>query len=145
MCDTFRCISTYRYKLQLIPERILRINRRLYSTADMSVTKILARQIFDSRGNPTVEVRHILHSESGFFSYCFLTYDFIAQVDLWTDFSKDQYFRSAVPSGASTGVHEALELRDKVASEYMGKGVQKAVDNINNVLGPALIAKVSFK
>ena len=68
----------------------------------------------------------------------------IVQVDLWTDFSKDQYFRAAVPSGASTGIHEALELRDKVANEYMGKGVAKAVENINKVLGPALIEKVSL-
>jgi len=67
---------------------------------------------------------------------------FVIQVDLYTDFSNGQYFRAAVPSGASTGVHEALELRDK-ANEYMGKGVQKAVDNINKVLGPALIEKAS--
>ena len=48
-------------------------------------------------------------------------------------------FRSAVPSGASTGIHEALELRDKVKTDYMGKGVSKAVSNINDVLGPAVI------
>ena len=68
---------------------------------------------------------------------------FVVQVDLFTDFCKDQYFRAAVPSGASTGVHEALELRDKGA-DYMGKGVQTAVDNINKVLGPALAEKVSI-
>lgn len=67
-----------------------------------------------------------------------------AQVDLYTDSNKHQQcFRAAVPSGASTGIHEALELRDKTPNEYMGKGVQKAVDNINKVLGPALIEKVS--
>ncbi|EIW87226.1 enolase [Coniophora puteana RWD-64-598 SS2] len=78
----------------------------------MSVTKIHARQIFDSRGNPTVEV------------------------DLWT--SKGR-FRAAVPSGASTGVHEAVELRDGDKANYVGKGVSKAVDNVNNTLGPKLI------
>ncbi|KAL7414758.1 enolase [Mrakia frigida] len=79
----------------------------------MAVTKVFARQIFDSRGNPTVEV------------------------DLYTEKGK---FVAAVPSGASTGVHEAVELRDEIKSEYMGKGVSKAVDNVNNILGPALIA-----
>lgn len=80
----------------------------------MSITKILARSIFDSRGNPTVEV------------------------DLWTD---KGMFRAGVPSGASTGVHEALELRDQIKSEYMGKGVSKAVNNVNELIAPALIAK----
>ncbi|PVV02850.1 hypothetical protein BB560_002684 [Smittium megazygosporum] len=77
----------------------------------MSILKIHARQIFDSRGNPTVEVD--LYTEKG----C---------------------FRAAVPSGASTGIHEANELRDG-GSSYMGKGVLTAVDNVNKVLGPALI------
>ncbi|KAJ2417168.1 phosphopyruvate hydratase [Coemansia sp. IMI 209128] len=77
----------------------------------MPITRIHARQIFDSRGNPTIEV------------------------DLITD---KGLFRAAVPSGASTGVHEALELRDG-GSDYMGKGVQKAVDNVNNTIAPALI------
>jgi len=78
------------------------------------VTKIHARQIFDSRGNPTVEV------------------------DLTT---AKGVFRAAVPSGASTGVHEALELRDKDPKQYLGKGVSTAVSNINNVIAPALIQK----
>lgn len=78
------------------------------------VTKIHARQIFDSRGNPTVEV------------------------DLTT--SKG-LFRAAVPSGASTGIHEALELRDKDPTHYLGKGVSTAVSNINNIISPALIEK----
>ncbi|KAH7676110.1 enolase, partial [Aphelenchoides avenae] len=80
----------------------------------MSIVKIHAREIYDSRGNPTVEV------------------------DLTTD---KGVFRAAVPSGASTGIHEALELRDKDAAVHHGKGVQKAVANINDKLGPALIAK----
>lgn len=68
-----------------------------------TIQKLHAREILDSRGNPTVEV------------------------DLTTE---DGVFRAAVPSGASTGIHEALELRDK-EDRYMGKGVQKAVENIN--------------
>ncbi|KAI9179311.1 phosphopyruvate hydratase [Blastocladiella emersonii ATCC 22665] len=79
----------------------------------MAIKKVLARQIFDSRGNPTVEV------------------------DLITD---KGLFRAAVPSGASTGVHEALELRDNIKSEYMGKGVKTAVANVNDIIGPHLIA-----
>jgi len=75
---------------------------------------IHARQIFDSRGNPTVEV------------------------DVTTD---KGLFRGAVPSGASTGIYEALELRDGDKARYMGKGVSKAVDNVNSTIAPALIAK----
>uniref|UniRef100_A0A1W7RB61 Enolase n=1 Tax=Hadrurus spadix TaxID=141984 RepID=A0A1W7RB61_9SCOR len=80
----------------------------------MPITKIFARQIFDSRGNPTVEVD--LTTEKGL-------------------------FRAAVPSGASTGIYEALELRDGDKSAYMGKGVKKAVDHVNNTIAPALVAK----
>lgn len=80
----------------------------------MSIKRIHARAIFDSRGNPTVEV------------------------DLFTD--KGQ-FRAGVPSGASTGIHEALELRDNIKAEYMGKGVNQAVKNVNQVIAPALIAQ----
>ncbi|KAF9445283.1 phosphopyruvate hydratase [Macrolepiota fuliginosa MF-IS2] len=78
----------------------------------MSITKIHARQIFDSRGNPTVEVD--IHTAKG-------------------------RFRAAVPSGASTGVHEAVELRDGDKSAYVGKGVSKAVKNVNDIIAPALI------
>lgn len=80
----------------------------------MSITKIHARQIFDSRGNPTVEVD--LYTEKGL-------------------------FRAAVPSGASTGIHEALELRDGDKSKYLGKGVSKAVKNVNELIQPALLGK----
>uniref|UniRef100_A0A914Z7X7 Enolase n=1 Tax=Panagrolaimus superbus TaxID=310955 RepID=A0A914Z7X7_9BILA len=80
----------------------------------MPITRVYARQIYDSRGNPTVEV------------------------DLTTD---KGVFRAAVPSGASTGVHEALELRDKDDKVHLGKGVLKAVANINDKIAPALIAK----
>ncbi|MDK0628389.1 phosphopyruvate hydratase, partial [Clostridium perfringens] len=78
----------------------------------MSITKIHARQIFDSRGNPTVEV------------------------DIHTDKGR---FRAAVPSGASTGIHEAVELRDGDKSNYVGKGVLKAVANVNDTIAPELI------
>lgn len=79
-----------------------------------NVTKVHAREIFDSRGNPTVEVE--VTTAKGM-------------------------FRAAVPSGASTGIYEALELRDKDASKFLGKGVSKAVENVNKVIGPALIEK----
>ncbi|KOC59564.1 Enolase [Habropoda laboriosa] len=78
----------------------------------MPIKSIKARQIFDSRGNPTVEV------------------------DLVTD---NGLFRAEVPSGASTGVHEALELRDNDKSKYHGKSVFKAVENINNTITPELL------
>ncbi|XP_072036183.1 alpha-enolase-like [Amphiura filiformis] len=79
-----------------------------------AITKIHAREIFDSRGNPTVEV------------------------DLTT--SKGA-FRAAVPSGASTGIHEALELRDNDKARFLGKGVLKAVSNINDIIAPKILGK----
>ncbi|WFD32378.1 phosphopyruvate hydratase [Malassezia sp. CBS 17886] len=78
----------------------------------MSIHKVQGRLIIDSRGNPTVEV------------------------DIVTD---KGLFRAGVPSGASTGVHEAVELRDGDANAWVGKGVDKAVSNVNDVIGPALI------
>jgi len=77
-----------------------------------NITKIHAREILDSRGNPTLEAEITL--ESGAFG------------------------RAAVPSGASTGVREALELRDGDKSRYMGKGVTKAVNNVNTEISDAL-------
>jgi len=77
------------------------------------IASIHARQILDSRGNPTVEVDVI--TESGFIG------------------------RAAVPSGASTGKHEAVELRDGDKAVYVGKGVLKAVANVNNVIAPKLV------
>ncbi|MBU1062012.1 MAG: phosphopyruvate hydratase, partial [Candidatus Omnitrophica bacterium] len=79
---------------------------------DTAIKKIIGREILDSRGNPTVEVDVIL--ESGIMG------------------------RAAVPSGASTGEHEAVELRDGDKKRYMGKGVLKAVSNVNNELNSAL-------
>merc|ERR1711937_590646 len=76
------------------------------------IVSIKAREIFDSRGNPTVEV------------------------DLLTDV---HLFRAAVPSGASTGIYEALELRDNDKNRLMGKDVLQAVENINKIIGPRLM------
>lgn len=86
----------------------------------MSIIKsITSRQILDSRGNPTVEVDVLTH---------------------------DGHFgRAAVPSGASTGKHEAVELRDGDKSRYLGKGVLKAVSNVNSILAPQLIGKSVFE
>ena len=76
------------------------------------IAKIQAREILDSRGNPTIEV------------------------EVWTDMGHNG--RAAVPSGASTGAHEAAELRDGDAKRYMGKGVLKAVEHVNNTLNTEL-------
>ncbi len=78
----------------------------------MEIVKITGREILDSRGNPTVEVEVVL--DSGFVG------------------------RAAVPSGASTGEHEAIELRDGDKNRYCGKGVLKAVQNVNEIIAPAL-------
>jgi len=78
----------------------------------MKIEKIVAREILDSRGNPTVEVDVVL--ENGVLG------------------------RAAVPSGASTGENEALELRDGDKNRYLGKGVLKAVENVNTIIAPAL-------
>ena len=77
------------------------------------IEKVYARQIIDSRGNPTVEA------------------------EVWL--SDGTAARGAAPSGASTGEFEALELRDGDKARYGGKGVQKAVDNVNNIIAPALV------
>ncbi len=77
------------------------------------IAEIFARQILDSRGNPTVEV------------------------DILTD--EGALGRAAVPSGASTGIHEAVELRDNDKKLYGGKGVLKAVKNVNDLIAPALL------
>ena len=70
------------------------------------IVKVYAREVLDSRGNPTVEA------------------------EVTTEFGA--FGRAIVPSGASTGVHEAVELRDGDKSRYLGKGVSKAVANVNN-------------
>src|SRR3989338_6031938 len=83
------------------------------------ITYINSREILDSRGNPTVEVE--LVTRSGFSG------------------------RAAVPSGASTGEHEAVELRDGDAKRYLGKGVLKAVANVNGAIQKALLGKEAFR
>ena len=77
------------------------------------IKSIKARQILDSRGNPTIEVDCILDDNA--------------------------MGRAAVPSGASTGEHEAIELRDNDKSRYLGKGVLKAVSNVNDIISKELI------
>ena len=79
----------------------------------MKIKDIISREILDSRGNPTVETD--LYLENG------------------------QMVRASVPSGASTGTNEALELRDKEPNRFLGKGVTKAVNNVNTIIKDALI------
>ncbi|MFW5829434.1 MAG: phosphopyruvate hydratase, partial [Planctomycetota bacterium] len=84
----------------------------------MYIEDVTARQILDSRGNPTVEVDVTLEDGS--------------------------LGRAGVPSGASTGIYEACELRDGDDSAYLGKGVLKAVENVNEKIGPELIGVEAF-
>jgi len=79
------------------------------------ITEIRSREILDSRGNPTVEAE--VYLESGHFG------------------------RASVPSGASTGIHEALELRDGDKTRYLGRGVKNAVKNVNEIIAPELIGR----
>lgn len=76
------------------------------------ITDVYAREVLDSRGNPTVEVEVLTESGAG---------------------------RALVPSGASTGEHEAVELRDGDKSRYSGKGVTKAVENVNEIIAPEIV------
>ena len=82
------------------------------------ISEIYAREVIDSRGNPTVEVE--VYTESGGFG------------------------RAIVPSGASTGEHEAVELRDGDKNRFLGKGVLTAVANINDIIGPELVGMNVF-
>lgn len=77
-----------------------------------TISHVKAREIIDSRGNPTVEADVIL--------------------------TNGQVFRAAVPSGASTGIYEALELRDSDPKRFNGKGCLIAVNNVNTIISPAL-------
>jgi len=77
------------------------------------ISDVYAREVMDSRGNPTIEVE--VYTDSGAFG------------------------RALVPSGASTGEHEAVELRDGDKNRYLGKGVEKAVENVNEIIAPELI------
>ena len=83
-----------------------------------AIDLVYAREVLDSRGNPTVEVEVVLESgETG---------------------------RAIVPSGASTGAFEAVELRDGDSSRYLGKGVEKAVNNVNEIIAPELEGMDAF-
>ena len=82
------------------------------------ITDVYAREVLDSRGNPTVEV------------------------EVWTEL--DAYGRAIVPSGASTGAFEAVELRDNEKDRYLGKGVLKAVENVNNIIAEEIIGMDVF-
>jgi len=86
----------------------------LKKTTPARITKVVGRQVIDSRGNPTVECD--VHTYKGM-------------------------FRAIVPSGASTGIYEAVELRDGDKSMWMGKGCSKAVANLNDIIAPALVGK----
>src|SRR6267378_2473833 len=81
--------------------------------SSLRIQRVRAREILDSRGNPTVEVDVILDSGA--------------------------LGRASVPSGASTGAYEAVELRDGDKKRYLGRGVLKAVKNVNDVIGPKLL------
>ncbi|MBQ7721513.1 MAG: phosphopyruvate hydratase, partial [Kiritimatiellae bacterium] len=83
-----------------------------------AIASVKAREIIDSRGNPTIEADVILDDGT--------------------------LGRAAVPSGASTGVNEALELRDGDPKRYLGKGVTKAVDNVNKLIAPKLVGHDVF-
>lgn len=85
----------------------------------MKINKIFAREILDSRGNPTIEATVI--TENGYVG------------------------TASVPSGASTGEHEAHELRDGISSRYFGKGVLKAVSNVNDIIAPELVGHSVFE
>jgi enolase len=82
------------------------------------ITDIYAREVLDSRGNPTVEV------------------------EVWTEL--EAFGRAIVPSGASTGIYEAVELRDMDKSRYLGKGVIKAVENVNDIIADEIIGMEVF-
>ncbi len=85
----------------------------------IAIRSVHAREILDSRGNPTVEAEVVLENNA--------------------------YGRAAVPSGASTGVHEAVELRDGDQQRFVGKGVRRAVENVNSIIAPALAGEDVFQ
>ncbi len=85
----------------------------------LSIRSVHAREILDSRGNPTVEAEVILENNA--------------------------HGRAAVPSGASTGAHEAVELRDGDQQRFIGRGVRRAVENVNSIIAPALTGEDVFQ
>lgn len=159
---TFPCHSTHLFLLAVIPhhhlqqendfadqdirthtpphftEDYLFLEEKIHITAPLKmpsyITSITAAQRLDSRGNPTVQVT--LTTDKGIPKFLFWNkvLEALLTVFLGT-------FRGLVPSGASTGIHEALELRDTESAAYGGKGVQQAVSNVTSTIAPALIAK----
>ena len=101
---------------RLEPSRSFHATMNAHST---SIASVHARQILDSRGNPTVEVDVVL--------------------------ADGTLGRAAVPSGASTGAYEAVELRDGDKSKYLGKGVLKAVHNANTTLAKVVVGRVPVR
>ena len=95
------------------------------------ISAVRASQRLDSRGNPTIQVEvETEFGECGCRHFCkWLTHHYAGT------------FRALVPSGASTGQHEAVELRDKDDKVYSGRGVQPAIRNVHEIIGPALIQK----
>ena len=110
-------INTIFYKIKIKKKMLTKVSQNFLkgrqARAFSTIAQVKAREIIDSRGNPTVEADVILKN--------------------------GQMFRAAVPSGASTGVYEALELRDKDASRFLGKGCLTAVNNVNTILSPGLV------
>jgi enolase len=97
-----------------MPLRFPYLSRCAEMPSKYALTKITAREILDSRGNPTVEA---------------------------VAYTKNEWEKAAVPSGASTGTHEALELRDGDPKRYKGLGVQKAIENIQKIIAPKLVSQ----
>src|ERR1700739_4065388 len=110
--ETIGAITGEAIRVDRRPKLRDRLQHHIARSTMTEIAAIRAREILDSRGNPTVEADVIL--EGGAVG------------------------RAAVPSGASTGEHEAVELRDGDKSHYLGKGVLKAVENIESVLEPEL-------
>ncbi len=104
---------------QLTPEQLKKFVQGNTWSSDILISHVAAREILDSRGNPTIEV----------------------DVEL----KNGAFGRAAVPSGASTGENEALELRDKDKKRYLGKGVQKAVQNVIQKIAPVIIGMPVFE
>src|ERR1035441_4376034 len=112
LLETIQSAAGETLAVDRLPQLNDRLLHRIARTNMTEIAAIRARQVLDSRGNPTVEADVIL--ESGALG------------------------RAIVPSGASTGEHEAVELRDGDKSHYLGKGVLQAVDNVETVIAPEL-------
>src|ERR1700744_10082 len=112
LLNTIQSAAGYALPVDRRPKLNDRLLHRIVRSDMTEIVAIRAREVLDSRGNPTVEADVIL--ESG------------------------QLGRAIVPSGASTGEHEAVELRDGDKGHYLGKGVLKAVENVESIIAPEL-------